>query len=198
MPKLPVPPEFLPGTPLPEALARQHLRSCGKGVRIYKGSRLVPPHHISIGDFSQIDEGVCIFAGEGVQIGRHVHFALGSAITGGGACIVHDFVGIGAGTRIITGTELLEGGLTNPTVPPHLRAVSRGRVELRAHALIFTNVVILPGITIGEGAVVSAGSIVHHDLKPWAIYGGTPLVQVGVRSPESVLEKERQLLTCDR
>jgi acetyltransferase-like isoleucine patch superfamily enzyme len=189
-----VPPEFLPGELLPEALARQHLHSCGKGVKIYKGCRLVPAHRVSIGDFSQIDEDVRIFAGEGVQIGRHVHFAIGSSITGGGCCMVHDFVGIGAATRIVTGTELLEDGLSNPTVPASLRAVSRGRVEIHPHVLIFTNVVILPGVTIGEGAVVSAGSIVHHDLRPWAIYAGTPLVQVGVRSRESVLEKERQLL----
>jgi len=88
MPLLPVPPEFVPGQLLSEALARQHLRSCGKGVKIYKGSRLVPPHLISIGDFSQIDEGVHIFAGEGIEIGRHVHFALGCSVTGGGTCIV--------------------------------------------------------------------------------------------------------------
>ena len=189
-----IPSEFLPGELLPEAVLRQHLKSCGTGVKIYKGSRLVPPHQIAVGDFSQIDEDVRIFAGEGIEIGRHVHFAVGSSIIGGGACIVHDFVGIGAGTRIVTGTELLDGGLSNPTVPAHLRAVSRSRVEIRSHALIFTNVIVLPGVTIGEGAVVSAGSIVHRDLKPWAVYAGTPLVQVGVRSSDSILESARRLL----
>jgi galactoside O-acetyltransferase len=189
-----VPPEFQPGELLPLEMIRQFLRSCGEGVKIYKGCRLVPPERISIGDFSQIDEDVRIFAGRGIEIGRHVHFAIGSSITGGGSCIIHDFVGIGAGTRLVTGTELLEGGLTNPTIPSHLRVVSRQTVEVRAHALIFTNSVIFPGVTVGEGAVVSAGSLVHHDLKPWAIYGGAPLVQIGVRSRESVLEKTRALI----
>ena len=174
-------------------MARQHLKQCGRGVKIYKGCRLVPAHQISIGDFSQIDESVQIFAGGGVEIGRHVHFAIGSSITGGGTCAIHDFVGIGAGTRIVTGSELLENGLSNPTIPPEFRAVSRGHVEIHAHALVFTSSVILPGVTIGEGAVISAGSIVHHDLKPWAIYGGTPLVQVGIRNAKSVQTHAIQL-----
>jgi acetyltransferase-like isoleucine patch superfamily enzyme len=192
-----LPPEFSPGRLLPESALRQHLKFCGKGVRIYEGVRLVPPDQISIGDFSQIDEGVLIFAGQGVEIGRHVHFAISSSITGGGSCIVHDFAGIGAGTRIVTGTELLEGGLSNPTIPAHLRVVSRGRVEIHTHALLFTNSVVLPGVTIGEGAVVSAGSLVHRDLKPWSIYGGNPLVQIGVRSRDSVLGKAAQLSSTD-
>ena len=188
-----VPAEFSPGELLPDDVLRRSLRSCGWNVKIYRGCRLVPPERISIGDHSQVDETVCIFAGEGVEIGRYVHFAIGSSITGGGACEIHDFVGIGAGTRLITGTELLENGLSNPTVPAELRAVSRGRIEIHAHALVFTNCTILPDVSIGEGAVVSAGSIVHHSLKPWAIYAGNPLVQVGVRSRESVLEKAARL-----
>ena len=178
---------------LSDQALRLALKSCGKNVKIFRGSRLFPPDRISIGDFSQIDETVCIFAGQGVAIGRYVHFAIGSSISGGGECAIHDFVGIGAGTRIITGTDLIENGLTNPTVPPHLRVVSRARVEIHSHALIFTHCTILSGVTIGEGAVVSAGSIVHHDLKPWAIYAGQPLVQVGVRSRESVLENAARL-----
>jgi galactoside O-acetyltransferase len=122
-----------------------------------------------------------------------VHFAVGSSISGGGTCIIHDFAGVAAGARLITGTELLENGLSNPTIPLHLRAVSRGRVEVHAHALIFTNTVVLPGVTIGEGAVISAGSLVHRNLKPWAIYGGTPLVQIGVRSRESIMKKFHEL-----
>ena len=187
------PPEFQDGEILPEAVMRQWLRSCGAGVKIFKGARLVPPSQISVGECSQIDEGVHIFAGEGVTLGRHVHLAFGSSISGGGSCILHDHVGIGAGTRLITGSDLIEGGLTNPTVPAELRAVSRGRIEVHAHALIFTGSIILPGVTIGEGAVVSAGSTVHHDLKPWAIYAGNPLVQVGVRSRDEILAAAGQI-----
>jgi galactoside O-acetyltransferase len=143
----------------------------------------------------QIDEGVFIFAGQGVVIGHCVHLAVGSSISGGGECVIGDFAGIGAGVRLLTGTEEIDrGGLTNPTVPPELRTVRRGRVEIGAHALVLTNSVVLPDITIGEGAVVGAGSVVHHDLKPWGIYAGTPLVQVGVREAEPVLKKAQEAL----
>lgn len=63
--------------------------------------------------------------------------------------------------------------------------------------MIFTNSVVLPNVSIGEGAVVAAASVVHHDLKPWAIYAGHPLVQVGVRSSEPVLAKAQELLESE-
>jgi acetyltransferase-like isoleucine patch superfamily enzyme len=189
-----IPPEFEAGELLPEHLLQRFLKSCGRQVKVYKGCRLLPPDKIAIGDFSQIDEGVFIFAGDGVSIGKRVHIAFGASISGGGSCVIHDFAGIGAGSRLITGTDLLERGLTNPTVPQHLRAVRRAKIEIHAHALIFTNSLVLPGVSIGEGAVVSAGSIVHQDLKPWTMYGGNPLVQIGVRSREEILESARRLL----
>ena len=34
--------------------------------------------------------------------------------------------------------------------------------------------IILPGVTIGEGAVVGAGSVVTKDVKPWTVVGGNP------------------------
>ena len=183
------PPEFRDGEVLPEAVVKRWLKSCGAGVRIFRGARLVGPDRITLGDRTQIDEGVRIFAGEGVEIGRHVHFAFESSISGGGSCLVQDYAGIGAATRLITGTELIEGGLTNPTIPAEFRAVARGRIEIHAHALVFTGSIVLPGVVIGEGAIVSAGSIVHRSLKPWGIYAGNPLVQVGVR-PRAEIDRQ--------
>jgi len=37
------------------------------------------------------------------------------------------------------------------------------------------NVIVLPGITIGEGVIVAAGTIVNKDLKPFGVYGGVPV-----------------------
>ena len=68
-----------------------------------------------------------------------------------------------------------------------------GNITIEAHAVVFTNSIVLPNVRIGEGATVSAGSIVHHDLKPWAIYAGNPLVQVGVRPSDKILEMVNEL-----
>lgn len=183
-----IPPEFGPGELLPVEVAARWLRACGRGVRLFRGCRLVGADRIEIGDYSQVDEGVWVFAGEGVWLGRHVHLAFGSSISGGGQCRIDHFAGIGAGVRILTGTDVVDGtGLTNPTVPEQTRAVRRGAVEIGAHAVVFTNSVVFPDVTIGEGAVVAAGSLVHHSLAAWGIYAGNPMVQVGVRPKETVL-----------
>ena len=187
--------ELMPGQLLPEAELHSRLLKCGRGVKVYAGCRLFPPERLSVGDFSQIDEGVWIFTGEGVNLGRHVHLAFGCSISGGGRCEIGDFAGFGAGVRLLTGTEEIDGsGLTNPTIPPALRAVRRGRIHVGAHALVFTNSIVWPDVSIGEGAVVAAGSVVHHDLKPWSIYAGQPLVQVGVRPKETILAHAQRLL----
>jgi serine acetyltransferase len=47
---------------------------------------------------------------------------------------------------------------------------------------IGVNAVLLPGITIGTGAVIAAGSVVTQDVPPYAIVAGAPARQVGERS----------------
>jgi acetyltransferase-like isoleucine patch superfamily enzyme len=131
-------------------------------------------------------KGVFMFAGNGIDIGRHVHIAFTSSISGGGHCIIGNYVSIGAGVRLISGSENIAEGLTNPTVPNNQREVQRSTIEIGDHAVIFTNSIIFPGVKIGEGAVVSANSIVHHDLKPWTIYGGMPLTAIKKREKDKV------------
>ncbi|BDT66905.1 2,3,4,5-tetrahydropyridine-2,6-dicarboxylate N-acetyltransferase [Comamonadaceae bacterium OS-1] len=46
--------------------------------------------------------------------------------------------------------------------------------------------IIMDGVTIGDGAVIAAGSIVTHDVKPYSIVGGCPAKLIRYRfSPES-------------
>lgn len=188
-----LPKELRPGSTLDVGVLRAALQDCGVEVRVYEGCQLVPPGKIQLGDHSQIDAGVQVFAGEGVRIGRHVHLAFGASISGGGACEIGDFAGISTGVRIITGSEEIHGGLTNPTIPMDLRRVKRSRVVIGRHVLLFAGVIVLPGVTIGDGAVVAAGSVVHRNLEGWRIYAGNPLVCVGVRDSEAIREAEDEL-----
>lgn len=168
------------------------LKDCGLHVKIFRGCRLIPPERISVGHHTQIDEGVRIFAGGEVRLGSYVHLAFGAAIFGGGSCDIGDFASIGVGVRIITGTDLPSGGMTNPTIPPELRAVERSSVRIGRHALLYTGAMVLPGNEVPDGAVVAAGGIVHKSLQPWAIYAGNPLVKVGSRDPEPILANEKK------
>jgi acetyltransferase-like isoleucine patch superfamily enzyme len=46
------------------------------------------------------------------------------------------------------------------------------------------NVVVLPGVTIGEGAIVAAGAVVNRDVRPFEIVGGVPARTIGSRLPK--------------
>lgn len=46
-------------------------------------------------------------------------------------------------------------------------------------------VIILPGVTIGEGAIVSAGAVVTKNVEPYSIVGGVPARKIKSRKPES-------------
>jgi len=58
---------------------------------------------------------------------------------------------------------------TAPYVP-----VRHAPITIRNDAWIGTGVVILPGVTVGEGAVVAANSVVSRDVEPYTIVGGLP------------------------
>ncbi len=50
-----------------------------------------------------------------------------------------------------------------------------GEVRIGANVLIGANTTILPGVSIGDNAVVAAGAVVHKDVQPGSFVGGNPL-----------------------
>jgi len=166
---------------------------------IYESARIVGNlEAFHLGPFSQIDDFVFCFVGEGCRIGRNVHIASFCSIIGGGECILEDFSGLSAGCRLITGSDDFTGPwLTNPTVPAEFTNVKRGTVRLKRHAVLGTNVVVFPDVTIGEGAAVGAGAIVRKDLEPWTIYAGTNPKPVGKRDQDAILRKEQAYLASE-
>ncbi|MDT3401763.1 acyltransferase [Mucilaginibacter terrae] len=63
-----------------------------------------------------------------------------------------------------------------------LHSVKGGDVTIEDHVWISTRVTLLPGITIGKGAVVACGSIVTKDVAPLAIVAGVPAKVIGQRT----------------
>jgi acetyltransferase-like isoleucine patch superfamily enzyme len=59
-----------------------------------------------------------------------------------------------------------------------------GAVVIGDNAWIASRVTILPGVGIGEGAVVAAGAVVAKDVPAWTIVGGVPATILGKRSIE--------------
>lgn len=54
--------------------------------------------------------------------------------------------------------------------------VKMGPIRIENKAWIGFNAIILKGVTIGEGAIVAAGSVVTKDVEPYTIVGGNPAV----------------------
>ena len=70
----------------------------------------------------------------------------------------------------------------NTTILTHeylIREYRLGDVVIGDEVMIGANCTILPGVVIGDGAVVAAGSVVHKDVEPGAFVGGNPLRKLG-------------------
>jgi len=64
--------------------------------------------------------------------------------------------------------------------------VTGGKITIKQYSQIGANCVILPDITVGEGAAVGAMSLVNKNLDEWGIYAGIPA--------KKIKERERELL----
>lgn len=88
---------------------------------------------------------------------------------------IGDNVGIAHNTKIYT----LGHDLNDPEFK------TKGKpVHINDNAFIFSNAMIMPGVTIGEGAIVLAGSVVTKDVEPWTIVGGNPAKKIRDRIHE--------------
>lgn len=83
--------------------------------------------------------------------------------------IIGNNVGIAHNTKIYT----LGHDLNDPEFKTKGAAVTIGD-----NAFVFSNALIMPGVNIGEGAVVLAGSIVTKDVEPWSVVGGNPAIKI--------------------
>lgn len=66
----------------------------------------------------------------------------------------------------------------NSTILAHeylIKEYRLGEVKIGSNVMIGANTTILPGVTIGDGAVVAAGSVVHRDVAPYSFVGGNPI-----------------------
>lgn len=67
---------------------------------------------------------------------------------------------------------MLCGGTHDLSVPNMPLLV--GDIEIGTDAFLGARSLVLPGVNIGDGAVVGAGAVVTKDVEPWAVVGGNP------------------------
>ena len=83
---------------------------------------------------------------------------------------LEDYVGWGPGAKVL-GSAHTGLPVDVPIIQTDLEIKP---VRIGAWADIGTNAVILPGVTVGKGAIVGAGAVVTHDVPPFAVVAGVP------------------------
>ncbi len=81
----------------------------------------------------------------------------------------------------------------NTTILAHeylIREYRLGDVVIGDEVLIGANSTILPGVIIGDGAIVSAGTLVHKDVPAGAFVGGNPMTVIYTK--EELAKREGQ------
>ena len=171
------------------------LKSVGEDVFISANVEIRRPHLVSIGNHVAIDSGFYITTQ--AEIGDYIHIAPYVTVIGGknGLLKMGNFSGISAGCRIICASDdYLGGGLIGPTVPEKFRTdIICKPIILEDFVTLGTNVVIMPGVTIGQGSVIGAGSVVTKDTQPWSVYTGIPARRLKARPQEKIIQYAQEL-----
>ena len=181
-----------------EELDRMGFAHLGQNVLVSRHASLYGIDRISIESNSRIDDFCVLSAGSGgIHIGRYVHIAVMCSLIGEERIALEDFSGLSGRVSIYSSSDDYSGDhLTNPTVPANLTQVDNKPVTLGRHVIIGSGSVILPGVTIGEGAAVGALALVRKSLKPFTIYTGSPTKAIGPRS-RRMLELENLVSNKD-
>lgn len=66
---------------------------------------------------------------------------------------------------------------------------TKGDIKIGNDVWIGTKATILSGLTIGDGAIIAAGSVVTKDVEPYMIVGGIPAKPIKMRFPRNVVDK---------
>jgi acetyltransferase-like isoleucine patch superfamily enzyme len=139
----------------------------------------------SFGSHVAIDKG--FYCTTQISVGDYVHISAYCTVIGGkdGVFIMEDFTGLSAGCRVVCcGDDYISGHLMNPTVPIKYRKVKNDKVVMEKFSCLGSNCVVLPGVTISEGSVIGANSLVTKTTEPWTVYVGSPARPIKKRPKE--------------
>jgi acetyltransferase-like isoleucine patch superfamily enzyme len=144
--------------------------------------KIIASHRARFGYNVRIDWNVKLECGEGMLIGNDVHIATGCHLgIGGGWTILEDGSSFGSGAKVISGSNIPGRGHGCSAVAPDA-VFKRSFCIVRRNATLFAGAIALPGVTIGENAVLAAGAVATKDVPANTIYAGVPARQIGMVS----------------
>lgn len=164
----------------------------GEKSKLYKEAKVTNlqnnKQNIVIGNNSHIRGNLQIFNyGGKIQIGNNCYIGENSYVWSGDSVIIEDHVLISHNVNIIDSNshelnhrERQNGFAQIVTTghPSHKGSIMTKPIIIKKHAWVSFNAIILKGVTIGEGAIVAAGSVVTKDVPDFAVVAGNPAVIV--------------------
>jgi acetyltransferase-like isoleucine patch superfamily enzyme len=108
-----------------------------------------------------------------IRIGEHSIIGHGAVLDGRSGLTIGENVNLSSGVWIWT----LQHDPQSPTF-----GTKGGPVVVEDYAWLSCRTVILPGVTIGRGAIVAAGAVVTKSVAPYTIVGGVPARPIGRRT----------------
>ena len=142
-------------------------------VTCHPSARVLGRENIRFGDPVIIDDFAFVYAKAPLHLGDYVHIAVSSSVIAVAEVDIGDFAAVSHGARILSATDdFKDWGFGNSTVPLEFRNVKAAPIRIGRFCIVGANAVVLPGVTLGEGATVGACSVVTRDLAPWGVYIG--------------------------
>jgi dTDP-4-amino-4,6-dideoxy-D-glucose acyltransferase len=180
-----------------EVINSMGFATVGENVMISGRASFYNCANISIGSNVRIDDFCVLAAGAGgIYLDNFVHIAVGSTLIGAGKITMSDFSGLSSRVSIYSSSDDYSGAtMTNPTVPAEYTGVAHADVFLGRHVIVGSGSVILPGVTLEEGAAVGALSLVSRDCKAFGIYAGNPARLMKARKRD-LLVLEQRFMAC--
>lgn len=152
---------------------KARLRSCGDKVYIHPSVQIADPQLVSIGNNCHFQNDTKLFGcGGGIEIGDGTIFS-------------HE-IQVFARNHYYDGEDL--------KLLPYDERFSCEKVVVGKYVWVGARSIILPGVTIGDGAVIGAGSVVTKDVPPCAVVGGNPAKILKYRN----IEKYNELAAGDK
>jgi acetyltransferase-like isoleucine patch superfamily enzyme len=160
------------------AVDDQQQRDAFPHVRFAGGAVVRGADRISMGKGTFVDHRAYLSASNVngsrgyIRIGDRVEIGPYSVLWGGGGIEIGDNVHMGAHVHVTSQQgRRVPPEQTDPFAPLEIDCAP---VRIEDHVLLYSGVIVIPGVTIGHHAVVAAGSVVIDDIPPYATAAGAP------------------------
>jgi acetyltransferase-like isoleucine patch superfamily enzyme len=121
---------------------------------------------------SELDASTTVFAPFYTNFGRHI--SIGKNVFINHACTFLDLGGITIEDDVQIGPKVNIITENHPVDPAQRQMLLLSSVLIKRNAWLGAAATILPGVTVGENAIVAAGAVVHKDVAANTIVGGIP------------------------